>query len=469
MALTRTGKNPLAYLGVDPRVAAPDVFNNRAPGPNDRLNFTLGTRWLDLSVPNNSILWFLASVAGGVATWISLGAQTTTIVGEHGINVSAVPGTATVAMDNAIVLGDLSNSLGFDTLTLTTGDLSLSAGNIYLTNIDATYGRITVDAGARFFWIPGIGNTMIGKLAGAAAMSGVDNTGLGETVLLNITTGSNNTAIGWRAGANYTTESNNIVIGNSGTASDSGAIRLGTQGAGSGQQNKARIAATWAVTPPGGCGVVTLNGSSQLGGTNVGSNTDILTSGGVGTAPSFQPRNSPAGGCAFFAYLTFQFNGSTTVNNPIVFDGVLFDIGSDYDATTSTFTAPADGTYMFSSVVTYEVRQSPFGPNGASLVQMYFSVPALSGAGSTLIRFNRTHAPQPALEQPGQFPGVPYVLNASGTAYIEMTTGQTVQIVGSFLSNTSGIPDNGTPKCIGLGASTGGYQYFTTFSGMRIT
>jgi hypothetical protein len=84
--------------------------------------------------------------------------------------------------------------------------------------------------------------------------SGQNNTGAGSYTLTHITTGSYNStlgasslpvqagsyniAIGYQAGSNCTTtESSNILIGNAGVALEDNCIRIGTDGAGDGQQS----------------------------------------------------------------------------------------------------------------------------------------------------------------------------------------------------------------------------------------
>lgn len=68
--------------------------------------------------------------------------------------------------------------------------------------------------------------------------SGNGNTVHGRSALENNTTGFNNIALGFDAGRNVTTGNNNIHIGNSGVASDTTTIKVGTVGL----QNKTFIA-----------------------------------------------------------------------------------------------------------------------------------------------------------------------------------------------------------------------------------
>ncbi len=198
------------------------------------------------------------------------------------------------------------------------GDVGIVAGNLNMpdTAVGGTQGVINLGP-TRFIHNRGANNTFIGDLAGNFGLSGSNNACVGTTALLNVTSGSNNTcvgvsagsaitssgintaigaaalsslttgtgtnvaigssalgslvsgiqntALGYTAGNSYTgTESSNIIIGNVGTVADGNAIRIGTQGALPGQQNKCFIAGIngTVVTPAGN---VVINSSGQLG------------------------------------------------------------------------------------------------------------------------------------------------------------------------------------------------------------
>ena len=94
----------------------------------------------------------------------------------------------------------------------------------------------------------GIQNTTIGYQCGESINSGMGNVGCGVQTLAAVTTGNSNTAIGFQSGQNFTTgggniligsgsgssytggESSNILLDNTGTLSESFAIRIGTGG-----------------------------------------------------------------------------------------------------------------------------------------------------------------------------------------------------------------------------------------------
>jgi hypothetical protein len=188
------------------------------------------------------------------------------VVGSHGINTSGAGDTVTIAVNNTLTLGDLSPvGAGSSSLTLTTGDLTVTSGNVNLpTTADADNGVIEVNS-ARFIHSYGTNNSFLGSGAGNFVLTGLNATGIGKnalaaltdggsntsvgvnsSLLLNggdrncalgvaslqtITTGSDNIALGYSAGSSYaTTDSNNIAIGSIGVAADSGRIRIGTNG-----------------------------------------------------------------------------------------------------------------------------------------------------------------------------------------------------------------------------------------------
>ena len=173
------------------------------------------------------------------------------------------PNTATVAINNAITLGDLSVvTAGNPSVTLTSGDLTISGtgtnagGNINMTQTTlASAGKFGVYniSGNRFMYTlganqfeginagnfaintaiaidnlgvgqsallaltAGIGNTIIGKEAGLQITSGQFNTAVGKGALDALTTGSNNLSLGHASGSSLTAaESNQVLINHAG-------------------------------------------------------------------------------------------------------------------------------------------------------------------------------------------------------------------------------------------------------------
>lgn len=118
------------------------------------------------------------------------------------------------------------------------------------------------------------------------------NIAIGRHALKNLTCDGYNIAIGtsptspYGAGANTTRGTSNIYIGNFG-AVENRTIRIGQQGGGIGQQNKAYIAGIYGITPGGTKNVALIDSNHQLGSVaslgvaNGGTGTDTFTDHGV--------------------------------------------------------------------------------------------------------------------------------------------------------------------------------------------
>lgn len=119
----------------------------------------------------------------------------------------------------------------------------------------------------------GIRNDLVGYQAGTNITQGHTNVMIGYLTGFGVTTGSNNTLLGSSSGSNYTgTESSNIIIKNVGSAADNNVIRIGTQGAGAGQQNRAFMAGIHGVTPAGaGQQLMVMDNVGQMGTSTGGS------------------------------------------------------------------------------------------------------------------------------------------------------------------------------------------------------
>jgi len=127
----------------------------------------------------------------------------------------------------------------------------------------------------------GFSNVAIGSQSLTTCTSGSSNTAIGLSSGIALLTGSLNTLIGASSGNSYTgAESSNILIKNTGVNGESNKIRIGTQGAGSGQQNQCFVAGI-AATAITATGVVGVSSTGQLGGSN-GSNGQLLVGGGTG-------------------------------------------------------------------------------------------------------------------------------------------------------------------------------------------
>ena len=259
---------------------------------------------------------------------------TVSIVGGSNITTSAAGNVVTVSLiASPILTGPFISGAG---QTITTGDLTISAGNLNLSN-----SAFIFNAASRCLYVRGTNNIFIGIQAGSAVLTtatrctaagrltqgsnitGTDNTTLGRacgnslsgsfntamgahasfaqgnassvtsigvnsnnalTTAPNataigtncfsvITTGQQNLGLGAASGSSYTTTDNsNIAIMYAGNATNSRRLTIGTQGAGAGQVNKAYLAGVW--NSPVGVGSAAVF-AQNLGGVTAGLGTIV--------------------------------------------------------------------------------------------------------------------------------------------------------------------------------------------------
>lgn len=124
------------------------------------------------------------------------------VLGSHGINTAGAGNTVTVAINNAITLGDLVPiATGSSALTATTGDITITSGNLNITSTTSAAGAdgVVNMGGSRWIHNFGTENTFVGKNSGnftLTTISSVQNVGLGEGSLSSLTTSQDNTALG---------------------------------------------------------------------------------------------------------------------------------------------------------------------------------------------------------------------------------------------------------------------------------
>jgi trimeric autotransporter adhesin len=142
----------------------------------------------------------------------------------------------------------------------TTGEFNTANG--YYTLYSNTTGAYNIANGSSALDSNTTGNynTANGYAALANNTTGSQNTADGFYTLYNATTGSGNFALGFGAGRLITTGSNNLDIGNTGTATDTGIIRIGTASL----HSATYIAGISGVTASGGVAVY-INANGQLG------------------------------------------------------------------------------------------------------------------------------------------------------------------------------------------------------------
>ncbi len=137
------------------------------------------------------------------------------IAGSHGLNATGASSTITVAINNAITLGDLTPiAAGSNAITLNTGDLQIVSGNFEMpTTSSSTVGVYTYNA-TRFLHAFGTQNCFLGTSSGNFTLTGQGNTGLGHSTAPAITSGLRNVAIGPGALLLCAGGDDNVAIGN---------------------------------------------------------------------------------------------------------------------------------------------------------------------------------------------------------------------------------------------------------------
>lgn len=208
------------------------------------LNTAVSTETIDFALTSNLALGSsLPSLAGGsnnTALGVAAGAALTTgssntLIGWHA--------------GNDLTIGSNNVFIGRNT-----GDTVTSAGTTVIIGDNAAT-DLTVGQGC-----VGIGNSC------SVGQSGTNNIVMGNGAGGTMTSGSRNIIIGPGSGGNYTsTESSNLLIYNTGVASESNTIRIGTQGNLNGQQNVCYIAGIASVAVAN-TNMVTINtATGQLG------------------------------------------------------------------------------------------------------------------------------------------------------------------------------------------------------------
>ncbi len=313
------GLFPLSYTGVIPVSPVNFVMDDRPPTINDSKNFYIGDLWLDTTTtpPDVADLWMLVSLAGHNATWVNFGAgDLETLTGNSGgpvspnpagninvvgdgttINVAGNPGT------NTLTISAIAGAALVETLTGNSGGpVSPTLGNI---NVVGT-GVITVVGN------PGT-STLTVTPSGSIASSFITNpaTGTATPVAGVLTFAGTGSVTVSAAGSTVT-----INGGASGTVTG----LLAQDG--------------HTVTPT--ANVIQVSGAQG-----------ITTTGTVG--PNTLTIHPPASAVNFSAYVSANINNVIGLNASytILFDTVVYDSGSNYNAGTGVFTAPVAGIYQF--------------------------------------------------------------------------------------------------------------------------
>lgn len=215
----------------------------------------------------------------------------------------------------------------------TTGQSNTAVGAYALTNNTTGQNNVAVGLEALTSCSSGQNNVGVGVGALQNQETGLSCIAIGVEALSLITDGDFNIAIGDGAGEALTTnDSSNIIIGNIGTAGDNNTIRIGTNGAGLGQQDKCYIAGIANVNVGSVASVVSISGN-QLGQTTITGGTGISITPGANT-------------------ITISATSFSNIVNYTAID----DTDSPYAVTASDYYISADST---AGTVTVQLPNAP--------------------------------------------------------------------------------------------------------------
>lgn len=172
---------------------------------------------------------------------------------------------------NFTLTGNSNTGLGQNTLPdLTNGQQNTALGNNTLEQLNTGTGNVAIGTGCLNTITTASNNTYIGRLvSGGAAFNGSNNVVIkaGSTLGQILQTGA---------------ESNNVLIQNVGAIGESNTLRIGTTGAGSGQQSRAFIAGINGVNVGSVASVLT-NSGDQLGTATITAGSNVTVTPGANT------------------------------------------------------------------------------------------------------------------------------------------------------------------------------------------
>ena len=344
MSLQRSGRNPLAYLGVEPSTPPNLVIEFRSPATYDT-NFNIGDIWLRCSLTADNVLdtvtevWILTILNDGIATWtqiypisasgasifpcdVGTAVEVGNIInmfGANNISTSGAGNTVTITLSGAIAdqyvtdsgtaipSGNVLNVLGINVV-----NTSGSSNIVTITINNGTDGQLLIGGGAQPLWanVTSVGGTIsigngpnsLNLEVGGAGIASQYQTDSGTAVpaagVINYLGDININTTG--AGNTLTVDlDNNVLIAGSlttGTTVTAG-TGLTVNSGGITSTGTTRLRSLTA-------GVMQTNGSGVVSSTN-GTNGQLLIGGG--TAPAWNNITSTGGTVTIT-------NGANTIN-----------------------------------------------------------------------------------------------------------------------------------------------------------
>ena len=404
--------------------------------------------------------------AGADPTFQSGGAIfANTITGNSGGAISPSSGNWNIVTANSTIqfvgsgstlthdFGNTNLCLGSSLPMRTSSAQNVIIGNLTGANITSALSNVIIGYQAGSALTSGASNILLGLQAAHLATTMTQSIAIGTSALLASTagiaanniaighgslafdsTGTNNIGIGVSAGSNYTTsESSNIVIANSGVAAESNAIRIGTQGSGSGQQNSCAIAGITGVTVSNPV-LTTINSSTGQLGVQALTQYNLMIGGASNAVAFIAPSTAgqvlqSAGASANPTYSTATYPSTATSAGKI-----LVADGTNWVASTPTFpnaSASAgkfirsDGTNWIASTPTMPTTAGTSGKilvsDGTNFVSSTPTFPNASASSGKFIRSDGTNwiASTPTMPTTAGTSG--NVLTSDGTNFLSST------------------------------------------------
>jgi len=172
--------------------------------------FTLGANTLNMETGGSVPISFSTDSGSAVPA-----AGILQVTGSHGLNTDGATNVVDIQIDNAITLGDLSAiGAGSSALTCTTGDITITAGNLNLpSTTGADVGVVEQNGNRLLYTYPDFRSLFVGTAAGNFTVSGISNVGVGHNALSVVSSGGNNTCVGAGAGDSITSGGSVTAIG----------------------------------------------------------------------------------------------------------------------------------------------------------------------------------------------------------------------------------------------------------------
>lgn len=393
MDLRLNGLNPLSYQGVNAYSPPQFVSRTSAPTANDTQNFSLGAIWLYTNktvIPFTQTVYMLVSLTAGVAIWAPLGRGTgevTTLTGNDPVVVYPTAG------GNINIVGD--GIYITVTGTANTETISLINGGAFANSFVTIPATATATPVLGVLSFEGTGATTVSAAGSTITISSTAGTGTVTSLVA-----GNNISI---TGATPTV---NPTVNVAGTTDH--CVQLG-------------------------------NATNSLTSLTNGTTGQILTA-VTGADPVWSAPATTYVSCAFQVYLGANKTNVTGAGTAYVvpYDTVVYDLGSNVNIGTGTFTAPVKGVYHISHTIAVEDLT-------AAMDQIVMTL-RLTGTG-----------PSTAQSASGCRMN-PYVMRSANMPQWRMTASATLALdAGDTVNSSIGITNGAGDTATVSGGTTGNY------------